>query len=135
MYFLKAFYLNFIIFLQIPLETQCPNQIQALNPQVSEILDINPTADIELLLDSFRYFILKAQQNLRSMKINEEVSKKIEEDYVNSRKATPSIDVESLQRWIILGKLLSACDDCLEMSFQSYLRAKDLESLRMKRLS
>ena len=101
---------------------------------MSKILESNISAETQLFLDSLRFFILKAQQNFRNIKINEDVSKKIEEDYVQSRKATTTIDVESLQRWIIVAKLFAAMEGCLELPFEAYLKAKDMESLRLKRI-
>lgn len=83
----------------------------------------------------YRYFLLKAQENLQSMKITEEVGKLISEDYVEARKSDPSLCSESLQLWIIIGKSLSAMSGLTELGFSQYLRAKDLESQRTKRLS
>jgi len=69
------------------------------------------------------------------MIITEDVSKKIEEDYVQSRKDSPNtIDIESLQRWIILGKIISASHDLTLMPFEHYLLAKEMEKKRLQRI-
>ena len=74
---------------------------------------------------------------MRNIKISEEISKKIEEDYVISRKNSTKIDIDALQKWIIIGKILSSIGnnkgECYQ--FEDYIKAKELENKRTLRIS
>lgn len=106
-----------------------------MEPEISEFIADNSTKETEFTQDALKYYLIRSRDNLRKMIITEEVSKKIEEDYVQSRKDSPNTtDIESLERWIILGKLISASQDLTIMPYEHYLQAKQLEKNRLQKL-
>lgn len=85
------------------------------------------------LVSYLSYFIVKVREDQQKIEIPEGISKEIEEDYVNSRKNDNKIGIEDLQRWIILAKIISACEGFSSVTFQIYSTAKKLDLARNER--
>ncbi|XP_069045216.1 mini-chromosome maintenance complex-binding protein [Lepisosteus oculatus] len=107
-------------------------QPQLNPPNMQEYLSALEVSLLPSLLNKFRVYL----SLLRTMEysISEEVTKAVEDDFVEMRKNDPqSISGEDLHRLLVVARLLSLSVGQTTLSRERWTRAKHLESLRKNR--
>uniref|UniRef100_H3AJW8 Mini-chromosome maintenance complex-binding protein n=1 Tax=Latimeria chalumnae TaxID=7897 RepID=H3AJW8_LATCH len=119
----------------LPSDCQVHLKPQILPPNMEDYMNSLLTAILPSMLNKFRIYL----SLLRRMdyNISDEVSKAVEEDFVEMRKNDPqSISAEDLHRILVVARtrLLSLSAGQTTLSRERWLRAKQLECLRKSRL-
>uniref|UniRef100_A0A3Q1HN31 Mini-chromosome maintenance complex-binding protein n=1 Tax=Acanthochromis polyacanthus TaxID=80966 RepID=A0A3Q1HN31_9TELE len=84
-------------------------------------------------LNKFRIYLSMAR--LLDYSISDEVTKSVEDDFVDMRKDDPqSVSAEDLHRMLVVARLLSLSLGQTSLSRDSWLRAKHIEMLRRSRM-
>ncbi|XP_034754577.1 mini-chromosome maintenance complex-binding protein [Etheostoma cragini] len=108
-------------------------QSQITPPHMEEYLNsihMHPHAS---QLNKFRMYLSVAR--LLNYSISDEVTKSVEDDFVDMRKDDPqSISAEDLHRMLVVARLLSLSLGQTSLSRDSWLRAKHMELLRRSRM-
>ncbi|XP_053306311.1 mini-chromosome maintenance complex-binding protein [Spea bombifrons] len=90
-------------------------------------------ASLPTLLNKFRIYL--SLLRFLDYNISEEVTKAVEEDFVEMRKSDPqSISADDLHRLLVVARLLSLSAGQTSLSRERWLRAKELEMQRKSRL-
>ncbi|KAG8435804.1 hypothetical protein GDO86_013663 [Hymenochirus boettgeri] len=91
------------------------------------------TASLPSLLNKFRVYI--GLLRLLDYSISEEITKAVEDDFVDMRKNDPqSITADDLHRLLVVARLLSLSAGQKTLSRERWQRAKELELQRNNRL-
>uniref|UniRef100_A0A3B5QQ69 Mini-chromosome maintenance complex-binding protein n=2 Tax=Xiphophorus maculatus TaxID=8083 RepID=A0A3B5QQ69_XIPMA len=94
-------------------------------------IHVHPQASSQL--NKFRVFLSLAR--LLDYSISDEVTKAVEDDFVDMRKDDPqSISADDLHRMLVVARLLSLSLGQTSLSRDSWLRAKHIETLRRSRM-
>eukprot|EP00064_Thunnus_orientalis_P002319 superscaffoldBa00000164_g2326 len=94
-------------------------------------IHMHPQASSQL--NKFRLYLSVAR--LLDYSISDEVTKSVEDDFVDMRKDDPqSISAEDLHRMLVVARLLSLSLGQTSLSRDSWLRAKHIEMLRRSRM-
>ncbi|MEQ2285096.1 hypothetical protein AMECASPLE_028399 [Ameca splendens] len=128
--------------LKLPVETSqcCRSDCHIhLQPQVAPshmeeyLSSIHIHPQVSSQLNKFRIFLGVAR--LLDYSISEEVTKAVEDDFVDMRKDDPqSISADDLHRMLVVSRLLSLSLGQTSLSRDSWLRAKNIEMLRRTRM-
>lgn len=116
----------------LPSDFQVPLQPQTVPPNTDEYLTNLQAALPPSLLNKFRVYLTL----LKTMEyhISDEVTKAVEDDFVEMRKDDPqSISAEDFHRMLVVARLLSLSVGQATLSWERWLRAKQLEVLRTSR--
>ncbi|TKS85290.1 Mini-chromosome maintenance complex-binding protein [Collichthys lucidus] len=109
-------------------------QSQVTAPQLEEYLSsihMHPQASSQL--NKFRIYLCMARQ--LDYNISDEMTKSVEEDFVDMRKDDPqSVSAEDLHRMLVVARLLSLSLGQTSLSRDSWLRAKHIDMLRRSRM-
>uniref|UniRef100_A0A3Q3MBD0 Mini-chromosome maintenance complex-binding protein n=1 Tax=Mastacembelus armatus TaxID=205130 RepID=A0A3Q3MBD0_9TELE len=118
----------------LPSDCQVHLQSQVTPPHMEEYLSsilMHPQASSQL--KKFRMYLSVAR--LLDYAISDEVTKSVEDDFVDMRKEDPqSISAEDLHRMLVVARLLSLSLGQTSLSRDSWLRAKHIEMLRKSRM-
>ncbi|XP_015235810.1 PREDICTED: mini-chromosome maintenance complex-binding protein [Cyprinodon variegatus] len=118
----------------LPSDCHIHLQPQVAPPRMEEYLSsihLHPQASSQL--NKFRVFLGAAR--LLDYSISEEVTKAVEDDFVDMRKDDPqSISADDLHRLLVVARLLSLSLGQTSLSRDSWLRAKHIETLRRSRM-
>lgn len=118
----------------LPSDCQIHLQPQVAPSQLEESLSsihMHPQASSQL--NKFRIYLSMAR--LLDYSISDEVTKSVEDDFVDMRKDDPqSISAEDLHRMLVVARLLSLSLGQTSLSRDSWLRAKHIEMLRRSRM-
>ncbi|XP_042357598.1 mini-chromosome maintenance complex-binding protein [Plectropomus leopardus] len=118
----------------LPSDCQVHLQSQVSPPHMEEYLSsihMHPQASSQL--NKFRMYLSVAR--LLDYSISDEVTKSVEEDFVDMRKDDPqSISAEDLHRMLVVARLLSLSLGQTSLSRDNWLRAKHIEMLRTSRM-
>ncbi|KAM7385909.1 hypothetical protein PAMP_001953 [Pampus punctatissimus] len=118
----------------LPSDCQIHLQTQVTPEHMDEYLSsihVHPQASSQL--NKFRLYLSVAR--LLDYSISDEVTKSVEDDFVDMRKDDPqSISAEDLHRMLVVARLLSLSLGQTSLSRDSWLRAKHMEALRSGRM-
>lgn len=118
----------------LPSDCQIHLQSQVTLDHMDEYLSsihMHPQASSQL--NKFRLYLSVAR--LLDYSISDEVTKSVEDDFVDMRKDDPqSISAEDLHRMLVVARLLSLSLGQTSLSRDSWLRAKHIEMLRRSRM-
>uniref|UniRef100_A0AAQ5YEI3 Mini-chromosome maintenance complex-binding protein n=1 Tax=Amphiprion ocellaris TaxID=80972 RepID=A0AAQ5YEI3_AMPOC len=118
----------------LPSDCQIHLQPQVAPSHLEESLSsihMHPQASSQL--NKFRIYLSMAR--LLDYSISDEVTKSVEDDFVDMRKDDPqSISAEDLHRMLVVARLLSLSLGQTSLSRDSWLRAKHIEMLRRSRM-
>uniref|UniRef100_A0A1A8JLG5 Mini-chromosome maintenance complex-binding protein n=1 Tax=Nothobranchius kuhntae TaxID=321403 RepID=A0A1A8JLG5_NOTKU len=110
-----------------------------LQPQVSSshveeyIRSVHVHPQVSSQLNKFRVYLGVAR--LLDYSISDDVTKSVEEDFVEMRKDDPQgVSAEDLHRLLVVARLLSLSLGHTSLSRDSWLRAKHIETLRRSRI-
>ncbi|XP_068955201.1 mini-chromosome maintenance complex-binding protein isoform X3 [Petaurus breviceps papuanus] len=108
-------------------------QPQIIPPNMEEYMSSLLTAVLPSVLNKFRIYLTLLR--LLDYSISDEVTKAVEDDFVEMRKNDPqSITADDLHRLLVVARFLSLSAGQTTLSRERWLRAKQLESLRKTRL-
>ncbi|XP_032365836.1 mini-chromosome maintenance complex-binding protein [Etheostoma spectabile] len=117
----------------LPSDCRIHLQSQITPPHMEEYLNsihMHPPAS---QLNKFRMYLSVAR--LLNYSISDEVTKSVEDDFVDMRKDDPqSISAEDLHRMLVVARLLSLSLGQTSLARDSWLRAKHMELLRRSRM-
>ncbi|CAM4707650.1 unnamed protein product [Lepidochelys kempii] len=117
----------------LPSDCQVQLQPQIIPPNMEEYINSLLTAVLPSMLNKFRIFL--SLLRLLDYSISDEVTKAVEEDFVEMRKNDPeSITADDLHRTLLVARFLSLSAGQTTLSRERWLRAKQLEALRKTRL-
>lgn len=118
----------------LPSDCQIHLQSQVTPPHLEEYLSaIHMLPQASSQLNKFRIYLSVAR--LLDYSISDEVTKSVEDDFVDMRKDDPqSISAEDLHRMLVVARLLSLSLGQSSLSRDSWLRAKHIEMLRRSRM-
>ncbi|KFV62861.1 Mini-chromosome maintenance complex-binding protein, partial [Dryobates pubescens] len=117
----------------LPSDCQVHLQPQLIPPNMEEYMNSLLTAVLPSVLNKFRIYL--SLLKLLDYSISEEVTKAVEEDFVEMRKSDPeSITADDLHRTLLVARFLSLSAGQTTLSRERWLRAKQLEALRKARL-
>ncbi|NWW85465.1 MCMBP protein, partial [Rhynochetos jubatus] len=117
----------------LPSDCQVHLQPQIVPPNMEEYVNSLLTAVLPSVLNKFRIYL--SLLRLLDYSISEEVTKAVEEDFVEMRKNDPeSITADDLHRTLLVARFLSLSAGQTTLSRERWLRAKQLEALRKARL-
>ncbi|XP_040293082.1 mini-chromosome maintenance complex-binding protein [Bufo bufo] len=106
---------------------------QLCPPSLEQYTEALMSATLPSLLNKFRMY-RSLLQNM-DYNISEEVTKAVEDDFVDMRKGDPqSISADDLHRLLVVARLLSLGTGQTSLSRETWLRAKELEMQRKNRL-
>nr|XP_020460023.1 mini-chromosome maintenance complex-binding protein [Monopterus albus] len=118
----------------LPSDCRIHLQPQVAPPHLEEYLSsivLHPQPSSQL--NKFRSYLSVAQ--LLDYSISDEVTKSVEDDFVDMRKDDPqSISAEDLHRMLVVARLLSLSLGQTSLSIDGWLRAKHIEMLRRSRM-
>ncbi|XP_023281706.1 mini-chromosome maintenance complex-binding protein [Seriola lalandi dorsalis] len=118
----------------LPSDCQIHLQSQVAVPQMEEYMSsihMHPQASSQL--NKLRIYLSVAR--LLDYSISDELTKSVEDDFVDMRKDDPqSISAEDLHRMLVVARLLSLSLGQTSLSRDSWLRAKHIEELRRSRM-
>uniref|UniRef100_A0A8D3D4N9 Mini-chromosome maintenance complex-binding protein n=1 Tax=Scophthalmus maximus TaxID=52904 RepID=A0A8D3D4N9_SCOMX len=118
----------------LPSDCQIPVQSQVDPAHMDEYLSsihMHPQASSQM--NKLRIYLSVAR--LLDYSISDEVTKSVEDDFVDMRKDDPqSISAEDLHRMLVVARLLSLSLGQTSLSRDSWLRAKHIEALRRSRV-
>uniref|UniRef100_G1NFW4 Mini-chromosome maintenance complex-binding protein n=1 Tax=Meleagris gallopavo TaxID=9103 RepID=G1NFW4_MELGA len=117
----------------LPSDCQVQLQPQIIPPNMEEYVNSLLTAVLPSVLNKFRIYL--SLLRLLDYSISDEVTKAVEEDFVEMRKNDPeSITADDLHRTLLVARFLSLSAGQTTLSRERWLRAKQLEALRKARL-
>ncbi|XP_036591801.1 mini-chromosome maintenance complex-binding protein isoform X2 [Trichosurus vulpecula] len=117
----------------LPSDCQVHLQPQIIPPNMEEYMSSLLTAVLPSVLNKFRIYLTLLR--LLDYSISDEVTKAVEDDFVEMRKNDPqSITADDLHRLLVVARFLSLSAGQTTLSRERWLRAKQLESLRKTRL-
>ncbi|OXB82592.1 UNVERIFIED_CONTAM: hypothetical protein H355_005847 [Colinus virginianus] len=117
----------------LPSDCQVQLQPQLIPPNMEEYMNSLLTAVLPSVLNKFRIYL--SLLRLLDYSISDEVTKAVEEDFVEMRKNDPeSITADDLHRTLLVARFLSLSAGQTTLSRERWLRAKQLEALRKARL-
>ncbi|NXJ63139.1 MCMBP protein, partial [Rostratula benghalensis] len=117
----------------LPSDCQVHLQAQIIPPNMEEYMNSLLTAVLPSMLNKFRIYL--SLLRLLDYSISDEVTKAVEEDFVEMRKNDPeSITADDLHRTLLVARFLSLSAGQTTLSRERWLRAKQLEALRKARL-
>ncbi|POI26448.1 hypothetical protein CIB84_009803 [Bambusicola thoracicus] len=117
----------------LPSDCQVQLQPQIIPPNMEEYMNSLLTAVLPSVLNKFRIYL--SLLRLLDYSISDEVTKAVEEDFVEMRKNDPeSITADDLHRTLLVARFLSLSAGQTTLSRERWLRAKQLEALRKARL-
>ncbi|NXE84781.1 MCMBP protein, partial [Cochlearius cochlearius] len=117
----------------LPSDCQVHLQPQIIPPNMEEYINSLLTAVLPSVLNKFRIYL--SLLRLLDYSISDEVTKAVEEDFVEMRKNDPeSITADDLHRTLLVARFLSLSAGQTTLSRERWLRAKQLEALRKGRL-
>ncbi|XP_014847785.1 PREDICTED: mini-chromosome maintenance complex-binding protein [Poecilia mexicana] len=118
----------------LPSDCHIHLQPQVAPPHMEDYLSsihVHPQASSQL--NKFRVFLSVAR--LLDYSISDEVTKAVEDDFVDMRKDDPqSISADDLHRMLVVARLLSLSLGQTSLTRDSWLRAKHIEMLRRSRM-
>ncbi|NXF84536.1 MCMBP protein, partial [Sclerurus mexicanus] len=117
----------------LPSDYQVHLQPQIIPPNMEEYMSSLLTAVLPSVLNKFRIYL--SLLRLLDYSISDEVTKAVEEDFVEMRKNDPeSITADDLHKTLLVARFLSLSAGQTTLSRERWLRAKQLEALRKARL-
>ncbi|XP_072293289.1 mini-chromosome maintenance complex-binding protein [Eucyclogobius newberryi] len=118
----------------LPSDCRVPLQPQLAPSQMEERLSgLHVPQTSSAQINQFRTYVGLAQ--LLDYNISEEMTKFVEDDFVDMRKDDPqSISAEDLHRLLVVARLLSLSVGATALNRESWSKAKHLESLRTSRV-
>ncbi|KFO70904.1 Mini-chromosome maintenance complex-binding protein [Cuculus canorus] len=117
----------------LPSDCQVHLQPQIIPPNMEEYMSSLLTAVLPSVLNKFRIYL--SLSRLLDYSISDEVTKAVEEDFVEMRKNDPeSVTADDLHRMLLVARFLSLSAGQTTLSRERWLRAKQLEALRKARL-
>uniref|UniRef100_A0A3Q4HJB6 Mini-chromosome maintenance complex-binding protein n=1 Tax=Neolamprologus brichardi TaxID=32507 RepID=A0A3Q4HJB6_NEOBR len=118
----------------LPSDCQIHLQTQVAPSHLEEYLStMHMLSQASSQLNKFRIYLSVAR--LLDYSISDEVTKSVEDDFVDMRKDDPqSISAEDLHRMLVVARLLSLSQGQTSLSRDSWLRAKHIEALRRSRM-
>ncbi|KAH0623696.1 hypothetical protein JD844_006756 [Phrynosoma platyrhinos] len=117
----------------LPSDCQVQLQPQLIPPNMEEYMNSLLTAVLPSILNKFRIYL--SLLRLLDYSISDEVTKAVEDDFVEMRKNDPeSITADDLHRTLLVARFLSLSAGQTTLSRERWLRAKQLETLRKARL-
>uniref|UniRef100_A0A8C0J072 Mini-chromosome maintenance complex-binding protein n=1 Tax=Chelonoidis abingdonii TaxID=106734 RepID=A0A8C0J072_CHEAB len=117
----------------LPSDCQVHLQPQIIPPNMEEYMNSLLKAVLPSMLNKFRIYL--SLLRLLDYSISDEVTKAVEEDFVEMRKNDPeSITADDLHRTLLVARFLSLSAGQTTLSRERWLRAKQLEALRKARL-
>ncbi|XP_070772014.1 mini-chromosome maintenance complex-binding protein isoform X2 [Enoplosus armatus] len=118
----------------LPSDCQIHLQSQVTPPHLEEYLSsIHMLPQASSQLNKFRIYLSVAR--LLDYSISDEMTKSVEDDFVDMRKDDPqSVSAEDLHRMLVVARLLSLSLGQTCLSRDSWLRAKHIEMLRRSRM-
>ncbi|KAF4791181.1 minichromosome maintenance complex binding protein [Turdus rufiventris] len=117
----------------LPSDCQVHLQPQIIPPNMEEYMSSLLTAVLPSVLNKFRIYL--SLLRLLDYSISEEVTKAVEEDFVEMRKNNPeSVTADDLHKMLLVARFLSLSAGQTTLSRERWLRAKQLEALRKARL-
>ncbi|XP_068424229.1 mini-chromosome maintenance complex-binding protein [Clinocottus analis] len=117
----------------LPSDCHIRLQSQVAPPDMEEYLGGIHMPPQASQLNKFRMYLSVAR--LLDYSISDEVTKSVEDDFVDMRKDDPqSISAEDLHRMLVVARLLSLSLGQTSLSRDSWLRAKHIEMLRRSRM-
>ncbi|NXS62792.1 MCMBP protein, partial [Brachypteracias leptosomus] len=117
----------------LPSDCQVHLQPQIIPPNMEEYMTSLLTAVLPSVLNKFRIYL--SLLRLLDYSISDEVTKAVEEDFVEMRKNDPeSVTADDLHRTLLVARFLSLSAGQTTLSRERWLRAKQLEALRKARL-
>ncbi|NWS72835.1 MCMBP protein, partial [Crotophaga sulcirostris] len=117
----------------LPSDCQVHLQPQITPPNMEEYMSSLLTAVLPSVLNKFRIYL--SLSRLLDYSISEEVTKAVEDDFVEMRKNDPeSVTADDLHRTLLVARFLSLSAGQTTLSRERWLRAKQLEVLRKARL-
>ncbi|KAL2083636.1 hypothetical protein ACEWY4_021409 [Coilia grayii] len=117
----------------LPSDCQVHLQPHMTPPNAEEYLSALHAAQAPSQMNKYRLYLTVARQLEYS--ITEEVTKAVEEDFVEMRKDDPqSMSAEDLHRMLIVSRLLSISLGQTTLSTDVWMKTKHLELLRMNRI-
>ncbi|XP_028844888.1 mini-chromosome maintenance complex-binding protein isoform X2 [Denticeps clupeoides] len=117
----------------LPSDCRVHLQPQLTPPDLEEYLGAVQAAQLPSQLNKYRTYLSVARE--LDYNIAEEVTKAVEDDFVDMRKDDPqSISAEDLHRLLVVSRLLSLSFGQTSLSRDTWLRAKNLEMVRMNRI-
>ncbi|NXG13644.1 MCMBP protein, partial [Grallaria varia] len=117
----------------LPSDCQVHLQPQIIPPNMEEYMSSLLTAVLPSVLNKFRIYL--SLLRLLDYSISDEVTKAVEEDFVEMRKNDPeSITADDLHKTLLVARFLSLSAGQTTLSRERWLRAKQLEALRKARL-
>ncbi|NXA15009.1 MCMBP protein, partial [Sapayoa aenigma] len=117
----------------LPSDCQVHLQPQLIPPNMEEYMSSLLTAVLPSVLNKFRIYL--SLLKLLDYSISDEVTKAVEEDFVEMRKNDPeSITADDLHKTLLVARFLSLSAGQTTLSRERWLRAKQLEALRKARL-
>ncbi|XP_048863655.1 mini-chromosome maintenance complex-binding protein [Brienomyrus brachyistius] len=116
----------------LPSDCHMPLQPQLPPPNIEEYMGALQAALPPSLLNKFRIYLTALRHQEYS--ISEELTKMVEEDFVEMRKEDPqSISADDLHRTLVVARLLSLSVGQSTLSRDRWVRAKHLEARRTSR--
>ncbi|XP_069755970.1 mini-chromosome maintenance complex-binding protein isoform X2 [Narcine bancroftii] len=117
----------------LPSDCQVHLQAQMIPANVEEYMTNLLTAVLPSMLKKFRIYL--SLLRLMDYSISDEVTKAVEEDFVEMRKSNPqSITAEDLHHLLVVARLVSLSAGHTTLSRERWQRAKQLEALRRSRI-
>lgn len=117
----------------LPSDCQVHLQPQIVPPNIEEYMNSLLSVALPSVLNKFRIYL--SLLRLRDYSISEDVTKAVEEDFVDMRKTDPqSITAEDLHRMLVLARLLSLSVGQTTLTRERWIRAKQLDCMRKSRL-
>ncbi|NWH65009.1 MCMBP protein, partial [Geococcyx californianus] len=117
----------------LPSDCQVHLQPQIIPPNMEEYMSSLLTALLPSVMNKFRIYL--SLLRLLDYSISDEVTKAVEEDFVEMRKNDPeSVTADDLHRTLLVARFLSLSAGQTTLSRERWLRAKQLETLRKARL-
>ncbi|XP_075071637.1 mini-chromosome maintenance complex-binding protein isoform X2 [Mixophyes fleayi] len=117
----------------LPSDCQVHLKPRTTPPDLQQYMDALLSAALPSLLNKFRTYL--SVLRLTDYTISEEVTKAVEDDFVDMRKGDPqSISGDDLHRLLAVARLLSLSAGETSLSRAGWLRAKQLEMQRKSRL-
>ncbi len=94
------------------------------------VLDALNEEDVE----SFKKFMYLIQHPYLKFTIENEISEKIQKDFLSERSKDPEYSPDNLDKNLNLSKLYAISNGATNLLFEDYNKVKELESYRKKRL-
>ncbi|XP_062927995.1 mini-chromosome maintenance complex-binding protein [Mobula hypostoma] len=117
----------------LPFDCQVHLQAQVAPANMEEYMTNLLTALLPSMLKKFRIYL--SLLRLMDYSISDEVTKAVEEDFVEMRKSDPqSITAEDLHQLLVVARLVSLSAGQTTLSRERWQRAKQLEVLRKSRI-